>query len=380
MILELSEEQQKIQQKFHMIAESQLRPLSLDIDQKTPGPIDTHFLRILEKESFNSLLIPGEYGGNPIDVISLAVIEEELSWGSVDFISIINATFHAIMTILLGASPEQKSEFLPLMLNKAGAVASFCPTEEKGGSDSSFFSTLARLENDRYILNGSKSPVINAGDCLFYVVWANMEDDRGRSGINAFIVPADSEGITVGPYHNKSGNRGMPTAEVKFHETGIPRKNLIGQYGSGYLLMMQVIDWGRAMAGASYVGLARAAIEEALEFAKTRIIKGRPIISNQGISFILSDLVTQLEAARLLVWKACRLIELGLDYTAASSMAKLFASELAVKATNEGMMILGQKSAIRPSLMEKFQRDAQLARIIEGTSLIQKAIIANQLR
>ena len=380
MFFELSDEQKNLQQKFHKLAESHLRPLSLEIDQRPPGPIDSHFLRIMEKENFPALLIPEEYGGRPVDCITLAVILEELAWGSIDFVSIINATFHAIMTVLIGGTQEQKSIFLKQLLDSRGSVASFCPTEETGGSDSSSFSTLARKDDGQYILNGTKNPVINAGDCLFYVLWANLEEERDRSGINAFVVPGDAAGIKVGPYHDKSGMRGAPTASVIFDEVAVPRENLVGPLGSGYLLMMQAVDWGRVFVGATCVGIARAALETALDFAKTRYIKGRPIISNQGVSFILSELMTHLEAARLLVWKACGLMQSGLDFTAAASMAKLFASELAVRATSEGMLIMGHKSVERPSLMEKLQRDAQLTRIVEGTSQIQKAIIANQLQ
>ena len=375
----LSEEQKTLQEKFHKIAESQLRPLSLEIEQRTPGPIDPCFSRLLAKEGLNSFIIPREFGGKPADGITLAIIIEELAWGCLDFASIFQANIHAMKTILIGGAKEQKAEFLPLMLSPTGAVASFCPTEDKSGSDSSSFSTTARLKKGRYILSGKKNPVINAGHSLFYIVWANMENDQGRSGINAFIVPGGSQGITCGPYYDKCGYRGVPMAMVSLDQVEVPKKNLIGPSGSGYLLLMQTVDWGRAFAGASCVGLARAAIEEALEFAKSRIIKKRPIISNQGVGFILAELVTQLEAARLLVWKACKLMDAGMDYTAASSMAKLFASELAVRASSEGMLILGQQSLYRSSLMGKFQRDAQLTRIVEGTSQIQKAIIVSQL-
>jgi len=380
MLFELADEQKSYQQKFHKLAESRLRSLSLEIDQRPPGPIDSQFLRILEKEDFPSLIIPEEFGGKPVDWITLAVILEELAWGSLDFVSIINATFHAIMMVLYGGIGEQGSELFKKVLTSRGSVASFCVTEDTGGSDSSSFSTLARDEKGTYVLNGSKNSVINAGDALFYVVLANIEEKRDRSGINAFVVPGDAEGINIGPYHDKSGMRGTPTASVTFDEVIVPKKSLIGPVGSGYLLLMQTIDWGRVFVGATCVGITRAAVEEALAFAKTRIVKGRPIISNQGVGFVLSELVTQLEAARLLVWKACGLMQSGQDYTAASSMAKLFASELAIKATSEGMLIMGHKAVLRPSLMEKLQRDAQLSRIAEGTSQIQKAIIANQLR
>jgi len=375
---ELSADQKRLKGKYHKIAESQLRPMSLELDKKEPGPILPNYLKILGRHSLNSIVIPKDYGGNPVDNITLAIIEEELAWGSMDFISIANATFHAVMTILIGGSEEQKEKFLPWLLSPRGAVASFCATEDKSGSDSSSYSTVVRRKKDRYILNGTKNPVINAGDSLFYIVWANTENERDRSGINAFIVPADSEGITIGPYHDKLGFRGLPTASVSFKDVSIPKSNLIGLQGSGYLLLMQVVDWGRALTGATCVGLVRAVLEEAIEYSKSRLVKNNPIFKKQGVSFILSEIATNLEAARLLVWSACRLIDLGLDHSTASSMAKLFSSELAVRASSEALLILGQKGCYSPSLIEKLLRDAQLTRIIEGTSQIQKAIIANQ--
>ena len=376
---ELTDQQRELQRKFHDIAESWLRPVSFEIDQRTPGPIDPCFIGILAREALNAFIIPDEWGGKPVDGLTLSVIIEELAWGSMDLSSIFQANMHAMKTILIGGSEAQKRAFLPPMLSATGTVASFCPTEDKSGSDSSSYATIAMQKKGAYILNGAKNPVINAGHALFYIVWANMAQDRGRSGINAFIVPGTAAGLTCGPYYDKSGYRGVPMAMVSLDNVDVPKNHLIGPSGSGYLLLMQTVDWGRAFAGASCVGLARAAIEEALEYAKTRIIKNRPIISNQGISFILAELVTQLEAARLLVRKACRLMDAGLDYTAASSMAKFFASELAVRATSEGMLILGHKSLYHSSLMGKLQRDAQLTRIVEGTSQIQKAIIVSQL-
>ncbi|OPL13319.1 MAG: hypothetical protein AVO39_03345 [delta proteobacterium MLS_D] len=375
----LSEHQRELQQKFRETGELRLRPVAAEIDRAAPGPLDRRFLDILGSEGLISLLVPEEYGGQHVDAITLAVIIEELGWASTDFAAVFQSTFHAVKTILVGGSPEQKKRFLKELLAPSGRVAAFCPTEEQGGSDSSSFRTTARLSGDRYILNGEKTPVINAGSAAFYIVWANMDTDRGRSGINAFVVPGDTPGVTCGPYYDKSGHRGVPIATVTFDNVEVPKENLIGAPGSGYLLLMQTVDSGRAFVGASCVGLARAALEIALEHAKKRTIKSRPIISNQGVSFSLADLLTHLEAARLLVWKACELMNAGLDHSAASAMAKLFASELAVHATSEGMLILGQKSMHRSALMEKFQRDAQLTRIVEGTSHIQKAVIASQL-
>ena len=376
---DLTKRQIHLREKFHIIAKSQLRPLLSELDRIKPNPMDHQLLEIIGKEHLNSLLIPKEYGGQQVDNVTLAIIMEEIAWGSPDLVSIYMANMHAIKTILIGGTKQQKAEILPLLLDSKGCVVSFCPEEGKGGSDSSSYSTTASEKNDVFVLNGTKKPVMNAGNSAFYMLWANMDDNKGRSGINAFIVPCNSAGITCGPYYDKSGYRNKPVASVSFENVRVPKRYLIGSAGSGYLLLMQTLDWSRAFIGASSVGYARAAIEEAIEYARTRIIKNRPIIHYQGVGFVLADLATQLEAARLLVWKACKLIDALQDHTTESSMAKLFASELAVKATSDGMLILGQKCIDPSSLMGKFQREAELMRIFEGTSQIQKTIIMNQL-
>ena len=236
---DLSNEQKILKQKFHRIAESQLRPLVLSVDQEAPGPIDLHFFKIMVQENLNALIIPKEYGGKGLDCVTLAILIEEISWGSVDFSSIYQANLHAIKTLLIAGSQKQKAEFLTMMMDPKEGIASFCPTEPTGGLDSSSFSMTARLEKGSYVLNGVKNPVINAGDSRFYVVWANMSNDRGRSGINAFIVPGKSPGISYGRYYDKSGYRGVPVRMVTFKNVKVPKNNLIGPLGSGYLTLMQ---------------------------------------------------------------------------------------------------------------------------------------------
>jgi len=376
--LELTNEQKELQQKFHDISVSQLRPLGLDLDQAEPNPLDSRILNVIGREQLNNLVIPEAYGGKELDAVTMAIIIEELAWGCKDVASVYMATVHAIKTVLIGGSQEQKEKFLLPMLSVLGSVASFCATEEKGGSDSSFFLTTSRSRNNAYVINGVKNPVINAGSSSFYVVWANMNSSKCRAGIDAFVVPAASGGIVVGPYHSKLGERGAPTAQISFNDVMVSDKNLIGPPGSGYILLMQVVDFGRALVAAASVGLARAALEMAIEYAKERTIKNRSIISNQGISFTLAELATEIEAARLMVWKACRLIDLCQDYTTVAAMAKLFASEVAIKATSEGLLILGHKGIYNDSLMGKLERDAHVTRITEGTTQIQKAVIANQ--
>jgi len=375
----MTEEQRTLQARFRRLAFEKLHSRSLLVDAQPPGPIDDVYRNIMIAEKMNTFLIPEQYGGRALDRVTLSIIMEELGYGCAGFAGIYAQTLHAVSTLLIGGSDAQKALFFPLLLNPEGIAAGFCATEEKSGSDASSFLTTAQSEGDYYILNGAKSPIINAGDARFYIVWANTNSEKGRAGISAFVIPRETSGITFSPYHDKPGLRPVPTATVFLQNVKIPASHLIALPGSGYLLLMQTVDWGRAFVGAIGVGLTRAAIEAAIQYAKTRVILNRPIINNQGVSFILADLSTKLEAARYLVWRACRLIDLDGDYTIASSMAKLFSSELAVRATSEGMLIMGQKGYHRPSLMEKYQRDAQALRIVEGTTQIQKMIISSQL-
>jgi alkylation response protein AidB-like acyl-CoA dehydrogenase len=376
--LELSNEQKGFERKFRRLAKEKIHPVSLKIDAGKPGPIDNAYLEILSGENLNAFIIPKEYGGHPPDFLTLSLIIEEIGYGCAGLASIYASSMQAVSALLIGGSHEQKEAFLPLLLNPGNGVAGCCITEEKGGSDTSSFTTKARPDGDHYIISGSKSPIINAGNAAFYIVWASSDTDRGRAGMNAFIVPRDTPGLIFSAYHDKPGLRCAPTATVFFNDVAVPKSNLIGLPGSGYLLLMQTLDWGRAFFAAICVGLTRAAQDETINFAKKRIILNRPLIKNQGISFILAEQATNICASRLLVWKAFRLMDLNMDYTRESSMAKLSASELAVRVTTEGMLILGQSGYTQPSLMAKFQRDAQALRILEGTSQIQKKIIASQ--
>jgi len=375
---ELSADQKKLQQKVHRQA-VRLQPLSLNVEAATPGPIDQSYRKIIAEEKLNSFIVPEEYGGHILDQLSLSIVTEEIGYGCAGLASIYAATVHSISALLIGGSAEQKEKFFPMLLRPANSVASCCITEQKGGSDTATFNTIARQDGENYIINGEKTPIISAGDAAFYVVWTSSETGRGRAGINTFIIPKGTDGIIVGPYQDKPGLRCASTATVTLRDVVVPQSNLIGFPGSGYLLLMQTLDWGRAFFGAICVGLARAALEQAINFAKKRVVSNRPIIKNQGISFVLSELATEIDAARLLVWRACRLMDLNKDYTRESSMAKLFAAEVAAKASSQGMQILGQKGYLSPHLISKFQRDAQGLLILEGTSQIQKIIIASQL-
>ncbi len=376
---ELSVQQKRLEVRFRRLARKRIQPLSLVIDAGKPGPVDPGYLEIIASENLNSFFIPKQYGGRPLDFLTLSLITEEIGYGCAGLASTYAATLHAASALLICGSHDQKATYLPRLLGPEGRIAGCCITEEKGGADTSFFSTTAHPDGDRYIINGAKGPIIGAGTASFYVVWASTDAARGRAGINAFVIPAETPGITIGPYHDKPGLRSAPTATVFFNDVVVPSSNLIGFPCSGYHLLMQTLDWGRAFFGAICVGLARAAHDEAIRFAKERVISHRPIIENQGISFALAEHDAHICAARLLTWRACRMMDLNLHYTKEASMAKLFAAETAAEITSEGMLLLGQRGYTGPTLMAKFQRDANALRILEGTGHIQKMIIASQL-
>jgi len=375
---ELSAEQKMIELRLRCLAR-EIRPISLRIDAQPPGPIDPAYLDILSREDLNSFFIPKEYGGRRLDFLTLALVIDELAYGCAGFASIYAATLHAVSPLLIDGSHEQKSAYLPMLLEPGGKVAACCISEAKGGSDTSYFSTTASLEGDHYILSGAKGPVLNAANASFYVVWASTSSTTHRGGINTFIVPAESAGISISEHHDKPGLRCAPTADVLFNNVKVPVSNLIGLPGSGYHLLMQSLDWGRALFSAICVGLARAAFDHTASFAKQRMIRDRAIIHNQGISFSLADHSTNICAARLLVWRACRMMDLDLHYTKEASMAKLFAARTAWETANDGMLILGKQAHTSQNLMAKFQRDAQVLRILEGTDHIQKMIISSQI-
>ncbi|MGA2731059.1 MAG: acyl-CoA dehydrogenase family protein [Syntrophobacteraceae bacterium] len=376
---ELSTEQKRAELKFMRLAKKKLHPLSLKIDAQEPGPIDPAYLDILADEDLNAFLVPKQYGGRPLDFITLSLVIEGLAYGCAGFASIYGATLHAVSAVLIGGSHDQKAAYLPLLLGHRGKPAGCCITEQKGGSDTSRFSTTAYPDGQYYILNGTKSPVINAGDAAFYVVWANTNTGKGRGDINAFIVPGDSPGISIGPYHDKPGLRCAPTATVSFSEVQVHSSDMIGLQGSGYPLLMQSLDWSRALFSAICVGVAKAAFDQTAAFAKQRSIRNKPIIKNQGIGFSLADYATDICAGRLLVWRACRMMDRNAHYTKEASMAKLFASRMAARIASEGMLIMGLTAHTGPNLMAKFQRDTQVLRLLEGTDHIQKIIISSQI-
>jgi acyl-CoA dehydrogenase len=314
-----------------------------------------------------------------LDLLASAVIAEELGAACLGITDSAGGTWLATTCLKLIGNEDQKRRFLPLICSESGNLAALAVTEPEAGSDIAGIRTLATRKGDYYLLNGVKTFITNAGLARYYIVFATSDLQKRHGGLNAFVVDANSEGLTLGEIDDKMGLRASQTGELIFRDVEVPEENLLGAENTGFLIAMQTLDMSRPCMGAVAVGVARSAFETALAYARKRKQYGRPIIENQAISFVLSDMAMEIEAARLLTWKACWLIDHSLDSTKASSMCKVFATEMAEKVCSQAIQILGGKGYTRNCPLEKYLRDAKALQIYEGTNQIQRIIISSSL-
>lgn len=377
---DLSDEQRARQRAAREFADSVVRPAGLALDRAFDVESFRTVLASLARTGYTSMIIPQDYGGLGLDNLTTAIVLEELAFGCAGIASVLAASFHAASALLIAGTDGQRREFLPLLARPDGGIAAMAITEsEAGGSDILGLKTRSHRHGDGYVLSGVKCFVTNAGLAAFYVVLATEDPRLGRAGIGAFLVPRDAPGLRVSRFEDTMGMRPSPVAEIELRDLRLPLSSLMGQPGSGYLATMQTLDRGRAFYGAIAVGIGRAAYEAALEFAKRTNRFGVPIFRHQAIAFSFADMATDIEAARLLVWRACCLMDREEDYTKEASMAKLHASEVALRVTAEAIQILGKYGYSRDHPAEKFARDANAIRIMEGTNHIQRIVIATQL-
>lgn len=330
------------------------------------------------RHRLGAMLVPAAYGGLEYDYVTVAVVLEELAVGCAGLAAMVAATLHAVAPILIAGTTAQRDLFLPLVVDDPG-LAGFALTERHAGSDIMALKTSIKRSGAGYTVGGAKCSVINAGLARFYLVFGTSGAAKGRAGLNAVVVPAAAPGVEVGPPEDKVGLRNAPTAEVVLREVFVPAEHLIGVEGGGYLLLMQTLDRGRAFSAAVAVGVARAAFEAALAYARERWQFGRPIIRNQGISFALAEMATEIEAARFLVWHACRLIDLDEDYTRAAAMAKLFSALVAERVASQAMDVFGRYGYNRTYPVDKLWRDAKALATVEGTHNVMRMVIASLL-
>jgi len=375
----LTEEQSVFKQAAREFAENQMKPYAAELDRREQTFFDPGIVQRFADARLLGLPIPAEYGGAGVDYLTAAIVSEELGAGCAGMTVVAGTTWLAVISIMLVGSEEQKERYLPRICEPAGKLAALASTEAEAGSDISAMKTLAVRTGDSYVLNGRKHYITNAGLADFYVVFATTDPSKRHAGINAFIVDGDSSGLSVGRTEDKMGLRASRNAELVLEDVEVPAGNLLGEEGTGFLVLMQTLDTSRPCLGAISVGLARAAYEAALSYARQRRQYGRLLIENQGVSFMLADMATAIDAARLLTWRAAWLTDQGMDSTKASSMSKVNATETAESVCSKAMDLSGAVGYSKDLPLEKYLRDAKAMSIYEGANLIQRIIISSAL-
>jgi len=372
----LTEEQMELKELTHQFAAKEMRPVAGEYDEKNEFPYEV--MKKAFEVGYLTSGIPVEYGGTGFSNMDNAVVCEELAWGCSGMFTSMMANTLAITPIVLFGSEEQKKEFLT-PLTQEMSFACFGLTEREAGSDNSMIRTTAVKDGDHYIINGSKTFITNAGVSKVGVIFASTDPSRGARGLTAFIVPMNTPGVTVGKKENKMGHRSSDTAEIFFDDVKIPAKNILRREGFGFIIAMKTLDLARPSVGAGAVGLARAAYEEALKYAQTRVQFGKPIASFQHNAFKLVDMITEIDAARLMVFRSAWLLDNGKKASKESAMAKVYATDVAMKTTVEAVQILGGYGYMKEYPVEKMMRDAKLYQIYEGTNEIQKHVISLEI-
>lgn len=377
MNFELNEEQQQIKSSIREFAEAELLPHVMEWDESQHFPIE--LLPKFAQLGLMGIIFPEEYGGAGMGYIEYATIIEELA--RVDpSVGLSIAAHNSLCSghIYIAANEQQKQKYLT-PLAKGEHLGAWGLTEPSSGSDASSMRTVAVKKNGGWVLNGSKNFITNATFAGSTVVLAITDRTAGTHGISAFIVERGTRGFSVAKKENKAGMRASDTAALVFDDCYVSEENLMGQEGQGFIQAMKVLDGGRISIAALSLGIAQGAYEAALKYAKERHQFGKPIAEFQAIQFKLADMATQIEAARLLTLRSAALKDEGKVVTRESSMAKLYASEVAVRVAEESVQIHGGYGYIKDYPAEKFWRDSKLCTIGEGTSEIQRTVIARQL-
>lgn len=372
----LSDEHQELKDLTHQFAAQEMRPLAAEYDEKNEFPYP-----VMEKAfemGFLTSGIPMEYGGTGFTQLQNAICCEELSWGCTGMYTSIMANTLASLPIVLFGSEEQKKEFLTPLTEKM-AFACFGLTEREAGSDNSAIRTTAVRKGDEYILNGSKTFITNGGVSELGVIFASTDRSRGARGLSAFIVPMNTPGVTVGKKENKMGHRASNTVELYFDDVRVPARNLIRKEGYGFIVAMKTLDYARPAVGAGGIGVARAAYEEALKYAQTRVQFGKPISQFQVNAFKLADMALEIDAARLMVYRSAWMLDNKLKASRESAMAKVLATDVGMRVTTEAVQIMGGYGYMKEYPVEKMMRDAKLLQIYEGTNEIQRHVISLEI-
>ena len=372
----LTDEQLALRDSVRQFANKEMMPVAQRYDQSMDYPWP-----VIEKafnQGFLNVFVPEKFGGLGLKHIDTALLVEQLAFGCSGMATAMTANELALSPLVTAGTDEQVKEFTAPMLKKP-LVAGYCVTEPDAGSDVAAITTTAVSDGDHYIVNGEKMWITNASVASWYFLLATLDRKLGAKGMVCFVVPSDLEGITPGKKELNMGQRCSDTRAITFNKVRIPAKYRLGAEGEGFKIAMQAFDKSRPMVAALAVGVAQCAFEHALRYAQQRQTFGKPIIAHQAISFMLAEMATKIEASRLLTWQASLKLDRQQRASKEASMAKLFASETAVKVTQDAVQIYGGYGYNSEYPVEKLYRDAKIFQIYEGTSQIQKLIISRQL-
>ncbi len=374
----LTEEQLALREMLQKFTKNEILPVAAQYDREGEFAMDI-VKKAYDLQIMNAS-VPEAYGGGGMGCIEDCILHEELSYGCSGVSTCIMTNLLAMAPVLIAGSEEQKQQFLkPICTGPEPQFVSFCLTEPEAGSDVGAVATTAVLENGRYRINGQKCFITNASYASLFVVFAGVDLGDGRKGLSAFLVPGDSEGLSIGKEEDKMGQRASNTAQVIFEDVMVPQENLLGKAGGGFKLAMKTLDHTRHAVAAEAVGVARRALEEAIRYTKERIQFGKPIAANQAIRFMIADMATQIEAARMMAWQSAWMTDRHMSQSKQSAMAKLFATDVAMRVTTDCLQLFGGYGYMREYPMEKLMRDAKILQIYEGTNQIQKVVISGNV-
>jgi len=374
----LADEQRELRALAREFAEKEIRPKAAEYDEHQTHPAD--IIAKAHELGLMNVHIPERLGGLALSCFDGILVGEELNFGCSGIGTSIGANGLGAGPLLIAGTAEQQSQWLRPLLEEP-LLCCFGLSEPGAGSDVSGIQSTAVRRGDEYVLNGSKMFITNAGPAAWMTVFASTDRSKGHRGLSAFILPMDTPGVTIEQHLDKMGQRATDTSAVAFQDVVVPAANRLGEEGDGFKIAMQTLDFTRPGTAIGAVGVAQAAFELSVEYAKERVQFGMPIAMNQGISFLVADMATEIEAARLLTWQAAWMIDQGRGRGATlySSFAKRFSADMAMKVTTDAVQIFGGYGYMKEYPVEKLMRDAKLFQIYEGTSQIQRLVIAKEI-
>jgi len=374
----LTDEQRSLRELAHDFAAKEIRPKEADYDERMQHPADV--IAKAHEVGLMNLHVPEEYGGLGLGCFEGILVGEELYWGCAGIGTSVSANGLGAGPVIIAGSDEQKATWLPPLIEEP-ILCSFGLSEPGAGSDVASMKTTAVREGDEYVLNGSKTFITNAGYAAWTVVFAKTDPKGGARGMSAFIVPMDSPGVTIEKHLEKMGQRATDTSAFALQDVRVAAANRLGEEGDGFKIAMATLDFTRPGTAVGAVGVAQAAFEHAVEYAKQRVTFDVPIAMHQGVNFMIADMATEIEASRLLCWQAAWMLDQGYGRKATlySSHAKRFAADAAMKVATDAVQVLGGYGYIKEYPVEKLMRDAKLFQIYEGTSQIQRLVIAKEI-